>query len=141
MTRRYEIYRNEAGERLAVPCGFSIMAAVFDWIWALWLRLWLESAVLFILNGVLFATLYAAKSGPYGYAIAQVLQGLLIGAQARRLRALSAERPTADAGAQRRGVQVAYAHGRLVIIDRDSGRVACSVRNHDPAGSGTRCRR
>jgi hypothetical protein len=92
MTRRYEIYQNEAGDRLAVPCGFSILAAVFDWIWALGLRLWLESAVLFILNGVLVATLYAAKSGSWGYLIAQVLQGLLIGAQARRLRALSAER-------------------------------------------------
>ena len=92
MTRRYEIYQNDAGERLAVPCGFSLFAALFDWIWALWLRLWLESVGLFILNGVLVATLYAAKSGPYGYAIAQVLQGLLIGSQARRLRALSAER-------------------------------------------------
>lgn len=92
MTRRYEIYRNDVGDRLAVPCGFSIMAAVFDWMWALWLRLWLESAVLFVLNGILFATLYAANSGPYGYLIAQVLQGVVIGAQARRLRALSAER-------------------------------------------------
>lgn len=92
MTRRYEIYQNDAGERLAVPCGFSLFAAIFDWIWALWLRLWLESVGLFILNGVLVATLYAAKSGPYGYAIAQLLQGLLIGSQARRLRALSAER-------------------------------------------------
>ncbi len=92
MNRRYEIYQNDAGDRLAVPCGFSILAALFDWIWAFGLRLWVEGIILLVLNGLLAAALYAAKSGTFGYVVAQVLQGLVIGSQARGLRALSAER-------------------------------------------------
>lgn len=92
MNRRFEIYQNDAGDRRAVPCGFSVTAALLDWIWALFLNLWLEAAALFILNAVLVATLFAAGSSAMGYIVAQVLQGILIGSQARRLRALSAER-------------------------------------------------
>ena len=62
MNRRYEIYQNDAGERLAVPCGFSVLAALLDWIWAFGLRLWVEGVILFVLNGLLAAALYAAKA-------------------------------------------------------------------------------
>lgn len=92
MNRRYEIYQNDAGDRVAVPCGFSLLAALFDWIWAFGLGLWIEGVILFVINALLGAALYASKSGPVGYAIAQVLQGLVIGYQARALRAMAAER-------------------------------------------------
>lgn len=92
MTRRYEIYENESGRHLAVPLGFSLGAALLDWVWALGLRLWGAAIVLFILNGLLAGILYANRSSWQAYALIQVLQGLGVGFAARRLREMSAER-------------------------------------------------
>lgn len=92
MTRRYEIYENESGRRLAVPLGFSLGAALLDWVWALGLRLWGAAIGLLILNGLLAGILYANRSSWQAYALIQVLQGLGVGFAARRLREMSAER-------------------------------------------------
>jgi hypothetical protein len=92
MTRFYEVYRNDAREHLAIPVGFSWMAALLDWIWALWLRLWGIAVVLLVINVVIGGVLYVNRADGLTYAIAQILQGLSVGFAARRLRELSAER-------------------------------------------------
>lgn len=92
MTRRFEIYRNSAGENIPIPLGFSWMAAIFDWIWAFYLRLWAEGVVLALISAVSTMVLYANRAGWKSILVSQVVQGLIIGFAARRLREMSAER-------------------------------------------------
>jgi ABC-type transport system involved in multi-copper enzyme maturation permease subunit len=92
MTRRFEIYRNSNRENIAIPLGFSWMAAAFDWIWALYLRLWPEAIVLGILSAISTGVLYANHASWKSFVFSQVIQGLIIGFAARRLREMSAER-------------------------------------------------
>ena len=92
MTRRFEIYQDAENHRLVVPCGFSPTAAVLDWIWALWLRLWMEGLALFIVNGITTYLLYIGGAGWAAGLIVQAVQGICVGFAARKLRSMSAER-------------------------------------------------
>ncbi len=92
MTRRFEIYRNESRQHLAIPLGFSWTAAVLDWMWAFGLRLWAAGVVLLVVNLLLSVVLYSNRAGWKTYLIAQLIQGLFAGLAARRLREMSAER-------------------------------------------------
>ena len=92
MPRRFEIYQDAEHRRLAVPCGFSLTAAALDWVWALWLRLWLEASALFVVNALTTYLLVIAGAQWPAYAVLQVAQGLAVGFGARKLRSLSAER-------------------------------------------------
>jgi Protein of unknown function (DUF2628) len=92
MTRRFEIYRNDARQHLALPLGFSWTAAVLDWIWAFGLRLWAAGIVLILINIVSSVVLYANRAGWKSFAAAQIVQGLIAGFSARRLREMAAER-------------------------------------------------
>ena len=92
MSRRFEIYQNADGERIAVPRGFSFTAFLLDWIWALWLRLWLEGTVLLLVN-VLTSFLMAINRADWvAYTVVQLIQGIAVGLGAHKLRAMSAER-------------------------------------------------
>lgn len=92
MKRRFEIYTDGVGTRTALPVGFSPVAALGTWAWAFAKRLWVEGASLLAANAVAFGVLYANRL-PWGfYAAFQVLLGLFVGAGARRLRELAAER-------------------------------------------------
>lgn len=92
MSRRFEIYENAERKRIAVKCGFSFTAAVFDWIWALWLHLWLEGALLALLNVVITFLLFINRAEWPAYMVLQIIQGLAVGMGAHKLRAMSAER-------------------------------------------------
>jgi hypothetical protein len=92
MTRRFEIYRNDARQHLALPLGFSWSAALLDWIWAFGLRLWAAGVVLILINLVSSVVLYANRAGWKSFAAAQLVQGLIAGFSARRLREMSVER-------------------------------------------------
>jgi ABC-type transport system involved in multi-copper enzyme maturation permease subunit len=92
MSRRFEIYQNADRQRLAVPCGFSFTAALLDWIWALWLHLWLEAGLLALFNVITTFLLYINRAEWPTYAVIQIAQGLAVGIGAHKLRALSAER-------------------------------------------------
>ena len=92
MTRRFEIYRNDDRQHLAIPLGFSWAAAVLDWIWAFWLRLPLLGILFLVLNLVSGAVLYANRAGWKSFLVSQIVQGIAIGFSARRFRELSAER-------------------------------------------------
>ena len=92
MTRRFEIYQDAENHRLVVPCGFSPTAAVLDWIWALWLRLWMEGLALFIVNGITTYLLYIGGAGWAAGLVVQAVQGIGVGFAARKLRSMSAER-------------------------------------------------
>jgi hypothetical protein len=92
MTRRFEIYRNDARQHLALPLGFSWSAALLDWIWAFGLRLWAAGVVLILVNLVSSVVLYANRAGWKSFAAAQLVQGLIAGFSARRLREMSVER-------------------------------------------------
>jgi hypothetical protein len=48
--------------------GFSWMAFLFTWIWALWNRLWLFAAGLFAANAAVAATVWAFGLHPWGQA-------------------------------------------------------------------------
>jgi ABC-type transport system involved in multi-copper enzyme maturation permease subunit len=92
MSRRFEIYQDDQHRRLAVPCGFSLTAAVFDWIWALWLQLWLQAIALFFVNALTTYLLVISKAQWPTYVLLQVAQGIAVGFGARKLRSMSAER-------------------------------------------------
>lgn len=92
MTRRFEVYRNADRQLMAIPLGFYWAAAVFDWLWALWLRLPQLGIAFLTLNLISSAVLYANRAGWKSYLLSQVVQGIIIGFSARRFRELSAER-------------------------------------------------
>lgn len=92
MSRRFEIYENAERQRMAVKCGFSFTAALLDWIWALWLHLWIEGAVLLLFNVLTTFLLAINKADWTAYAFLQVAQGIAVGLGAHKLRAMSAER-------------------------------------------------
>jgi len=92
MKRRFEIYADAAGNRLAIPIGFSPVALVLSWGWAFLLRLWGLGVALLAINAVFAGVLYANRV-PWGfYAVLQGAFGLFVGFSARSLRELSAER-------------------------------------------------
>jgi hypothetical protein len=92
MKRRFEIYSDSAGKRLAVPIGFSPVAAVLSSAWMFLQRLWVEGFLLLTFNAVFAGVLFANRvSWPF-YLGLQLLVGLVVGASARRLRELAAER-------------------------------------------------
>lgn len=92
MKRRYEIYSDSVGKRLAVPLGFSPVAAVLSSAWMFLQRLWVEGLLLLTFNAVFAGILYANRvSWPF-YLGLQLFIGLVVGASARRLRELAAER-------------------------------------------------
>ncbi len=92
MSRRFEIYENAERQRIAVKCGFSFTAALFDWIWALWLHLWIEAGVLLLINVLTTFLLAVNQADALTYAVVQIAQGIAVGFGAHRLRAMSAER-------------------------------------------------
>jgi ABC-type transport system involved in multi-copper enzyme maturation permease subunit len=92
MARTYEIYENAQGGRMALPLGFSPVAAVLGWVWVLWHRLWWEGFALLIAHGVLGGVLYVNGAEWTAYAVLQLGVALLTGCLARPFRALSAER-------------------------------------------------
>jgi ABC-type transport system involved in multi-copper enzyme maturation permease subunit len=92
MSRRFEIYENAERKRIAVKCGFSFTAALLDWIWAFWLRLWPEGTVLLLIN-LLFSFLLVINRAEWlTCVIVQLVQGIAVGMGAHKLRAMSAER-------------------------------------------------
>ncbi|KAB2671671.1 MAG: DUF2628 domain-containing protein [Verrucomicrobia bacterium] len=92
MKRRFEIYTAELGDRITVPVGFSPVAAAGSWAWAFAKRLWVEAAALLAVNAVAFGVLYANRLPAAFYIAFQVLFGIFVGSNARRLRELAAER-------------------------------------------------
>jgi hypothetical protein len=65
---------------------------LLDWIWAFGLRLWAAGVVLILVNLVSSVVLYANRAGWKSFAAAQLVQGLIAGFSARRLREMSVER-------------------------------------------------
>ena len=79
MSRRFEIYENAERQRIAVKCGFSFTAALFDWIWALWLHLWIEAGVLLLINVLTTFLLAVNQADALTYAVVQIAQGIAVG--------------------------------------------------------------
>lgn len=92
MSRRFEIYENAERQRIAVKCGFSFTAFLLDWIWAFWLRLWLEGTVLLLVNVVTSFLMAINNADWVAYSVVQLIQGIAVGMGAHKLRAMSAER-------------------------------------------------
>jgi hypothetical protein len=92
MSRHFEIFEHGDRGRLAVPVGFSPVAALLGAIWPLTQRLWGSGAALLALNAVLAGMLYVNRAPAFAYGLLQAGFAVFVGANARRLRALGAER-------------------------------------------------
>lgn len=92
MKRRFEIYADEVGNRIALPVGFSPLAAVGTWAWAFAKKLWVEATTMLAVNAIAFGVLHANQLPVSFYVAFQVLLGIVVGFNARRLRELAAER-------------------------------------------------
>ncbi len=91
MNRHYEIYQNPEGQSLSVPAGFSWPAVIGGPVWAALNKLWVSAAIGLIVLGVTFGVLHAFQAAGFSYAIAWIITGVLLGFQARHLRAYAAE--------------------------------------------------
>lgn len=58
--KKFDVYRNPAGEYTAVKQGYCWPAFFFTWIWAFVSKLWFEGATLFI---IIWATYVAQNFG------------------------------------------------------------------------------
>jgi ABC-type transport system involved in multi-copper enzyme maturation permease subunit len=92
MERSFEIYQNNAGDRRALPLGFSPVAAALSWVWVLGQRLWMEGVGMALANAVLIGVLYVNQAEWTAYLALQLLFAGVTGLLARAMRALSAER-------------------------------------------------
>jgi ABC-type transport system involved in multi-copper enzyme maturation permease subunit len=90
--RYFEIYESEAKQRVAVPRGFSLAAALLGWVWVFLQRLWVEGVVLAAGNALALFLLHLAHATWGAYAVAQGVLALIVGFSARRFRELAAER-------------------------------------------------
>ncbi len=92
MKRRFEIYADEAGTRIAVSTGFSPIAFLLGPIWILLQRLWIEGATVLIAQSILAGVLYVNQVPWTLHLGINALFGLAVGFYARHFRELSAER-------------------------------------------------
>lgn len=88
----FEIYEHPTQERRTVRRGFSPVAALLSWIWMFLQGLWVEGAVVLILNALGIFLLHLSGAPTSVGILFQALLGLLVGFSARRLRELTAER-------------------------------------------------
>ncbi len=92
MTHAFEIYENDARDRVAIRRGFYWMAALLDWVWMAYHRLWVESAIMFVSNALgLYLLFLGGARWPANVAF-QVLLGVGVGVAGRHLRQLALER-------------------------------------------------
>lgn len=92
MKRRFEIYADEVGTRIAVPTRFSLVAFLLGPVWILLQRLWVEGITVLIAQSVLAGVLYVNQVPWTLHLGINALFGLAIGFYARHFRELSAER-------------------------------------------------
>lgn len=92
MSREFEIYQSESGEKRAVPLGFSWAALLLGPIWLLVNRLWLAFPAHVIPLITVFRVLYVYQADRWIYAAALVLHNLIVAVRARALLAHRCER-------------------------------------------------
>ena len=92
MNHYFEVYENEARERVALRRGFYWLAALLDWIWMFLHGLWVEGIITIGINALGLLLLYLGGAGWAANIAFQVLLGLGVGFAGRRLRQLAIER-------------------------------------------------
>ncbi len=92
MTRFFEIYENEAHDRVALARGFPWLALPLSWVWLLLHGLWIAGLMAAGVNALGVFLLQLANAGGSAYVAFQMLLGVAVGFAGRRLRQMAAER-------------------------------------------------
>lgn len=92
MTRFFEIYENEARDRVALARGFPWLAVPLSWVWLLLQGRWIAGLLAAGINAAGLFLLHLANAGAPAYVAFQVLLGMAVGFVGRRLRQIAAER-------------------------------------------------
>lgn len=92
MKRRFEIYTDSAGNRKAIPAGFSLPGLLLGPLWILLLRLWVEGVAILSVEAVLAGVLRANQVPPGYYLVLHAVLGVIVALYGRHFRELSAER-------------------------------------------------
>jgi hypothetical protein len=116
----FTVFEHPSGDpnrTIFVKEGFSFAALIFTVLWALWHRMWVVAAILFVLLTVL--NLSAGQWGldPKLAGLLETAVGIIFGFEARRLWAMSLERAGYRnmgivEGSNREAAELGYFNGR-----------------------------
>ncbi|MFM8746233.1 MAG: DUF2628 domain-containing protein [Aestuariivirga sp.] len=123
----FEPPHGKLDENVFIPEGFSWAAFFFTLLWALWHRLWVVAALVFMVFAGLSVALSLRLVDPAAVSVIQFGLGILLGFEAQQLRMFSLERAgyrhvALIAAGSREAAELAYFSGlRSPEQDRKPG--------------------
>lgn len=119
----FEHPNGDPNRTVFVKEGFSIAALIFTVLWALWHRMWVVAAILFVILTVLNLSVAQGGLDPTLAGVFETAVGILFGFEARRLRAMSLERAEFRnmgivEGSNREAAELGYFNAKPRVEDR-----------------------